>query len=284
MKIVILGAQGNLGTQLVKAFSDDEVVGLDRQDLDFLDFNLLTDRLEEEKADVIINAAAYNAVDKCEAEKEEKKLAKELNIDLPNFLSVFCLSNEAILIHYSTDYVFSGKNNDDFFVESDLQNPINIYGQTKSEGEKKILELEKSNLKYYLIRTSKLFGPAGTSVFAKTSFFDMILKLAQNGNDLKAVNEERSCFTYTPDLAVATADLLKEQAPYGVYHLVNDGAVTWYDGAVEALKVKGLSLTVTPVPSSVFPRPAQRPFSSVLKNTKRPSLRSWKEALADYLK
>ena len=284
MKIVILGAQGNLGTQLVKVFSNDEVVALDRQDLDFLDFNLLTDRLENERADVIINAAAYNAVDKCEADKEEKALAKKLNIDLPTFLSVFCLSNETILIHYSTDYVFSGKSNDDFFVESDLQNPINVYGQTKAEGEKKILELENSGLKYYLIRTSKLFGPAGTSAFAKTSFFDMIVKLAQNGSDIKAVDEERSCFTYTPDLALATTDLLADKAPFGIYHLVNYGAVTWYKGALEVLKIKGFDLPITPVPSSAFPRPAKRPFSSVLKNTKRPNLRSWREALADYLK
>lgn len=284
MKIVIIGVQGNLGTQLAKTFSNDEVVGFDRQNFDFLDFSLLTNYLEEEKPELIINAAAYNAVDKCEADKEEKKIAKNLNIDLPNFLSVFCLANEITLVHYSTDYVFSGKNKDDFFVESDCQNPVNIYGQTKAEGEKKILELEKSGLKYYLIRTSKLFGPAGGSAFSKTSFFDMILKLAQNGSDLKAVNEENSCFTYTPDLAAATLELIKEKSSYGVYHLINEEAATWFDGASEALRIKGLSLPIIPVSSQAFPRPAQRPFSSVLKNTKRPKLRSWKEALADYLK
>lgn len=284
MKIVIIGVQGNLGTQLAKTFSDDEVIGLDRKDFDFLDFNLLTNRLEEEAPDLVINAAAYNAVDKCEEDKEEKKIAKNLNIDLPNFLSVFCLANKITLVHYSTDYVFSGKDKDDSFSENDLQNPINFYGETKAEGEKRILELERSGLNFYLIRTSKLFGPAGNSAFSKTSFFDMIWKLAQNGSDLKAVDEEYSCFTYTPDLAQATAELVKEKSPFGIYHLVNEGVATWFDGASEVLKIKNLSLNITPVSGDTFPRPARRPFSSVLRNTKRSKLRSWKEALADYLK
>ncbi len=111
----------------------------------------------------------------------------------------------------------------------------------------------------------------------------MIIKLAQNGSVIKAVDEERGCFTYTPDLALATKELILSHAPSGVYHLVNEGVATWYDGAVEALLKKGMAVEVTPVSSTTFPRPAKRPFSSILKNTKRPLLRSWQEALGKYL-
>lgn len=284
MKVLILGAQGNLGTQLVSLFWDENVVGLDRQDLDFLNFDLLESRLNLEKADVIINAVAYNAVDKCESEKEERVLAYKLNSDLPGFLANFCLINKKILIHYSTDYVFSSKNKEDFFIESDTPEPINIYGITKAEGESKILSLESKGLNFYLIRSARLFGPPGSSSFSKPSFFDLIISLAQNRDEIKAVDDEYGCFSYTPDLAAETIRFLREKAPFGIYHLINEGVATWHDGAQEALKIKGINISLIPVLGSIFPRPAKRPVSSVLKNTKRPLLRNWKEALADYLK
>ena len=283
MKIIIIGAQGNLGTQLLQAFAGQEATGLDRRDLDFLDFSALAEKLTASKPELIINAAAYNAVDKCETENEEKALAIKLNIGLPAFLAEFCQSNSATLVHYSTDYVFSGSTDHDSFSEDAAINPLNFYGQSKAAGEKAILEKGKEGLKYYIIRTSKLFGPAGASPFAKPSFFDTMINLAQNGSAIKAVDGECSCFTYTPDLAAATASLLADQAPFGVYHLINEGAATWYLGAQEALRIKGLAVEVAPVNSEAFPRPAKRPRSSILKNTKRPLLRSWQSALAEYL-
>lgn len=285
MAILILGAQGNLGTQLIKTFSvsNQETIGLDRQDLNFLDFEALADRLLLIKPTVIINAAAYNAVDKCEEEGVEKQLAIKLNHDLPNFLADFCFSQNIFLIHYSTDYVFSGFEKNKLFPEDSPTNPINFYGRSKASGEQEILEAGSRGLKYYLIRTSKLFGPAGNSNFAKPSFFDMILNLAQNGNILRAVDGEYSCFTYTPDLALATKELYLAQAPAGVYHLINEGVATWCDGVLELLRIKKLSNQVIPVANEFFPRPAKRPFVSSLENTKRPKLRSWREALAEYL-
>ncbi|MFZ4648497.1 MAG: SDR family oxidoreductase [Patescibacteria group bacterium] len=283
MKILILGSQGNLGTQLMKVFFESQVVGLDRNDLDFLDFNLLGKRLKDEMPDLVINAAAYNAVDKCETEPLEKDLAIKLNIDLPAYLAGFCLLNNLILVHYSTDYVFSGDKDCLGFDENSKTNPINFYGQSKANGEQEVRNLGTEGLKYYLIRTSKLFGPLGSSPYAKPGFFDMMIELAQNRSALKSVDEEFSCFTFTPDLAVATKNLVFEKYPFGIYHLINDGKATWYDGALEAFKIKGLAVKVTPVSGAAFPRPAKRPVSSILKNTKVPAFRSWKEALAEYL-
>ncbi|MCX6795678.1 MAG: NAD(P)-dependent oxidoreductase [Candidatus Falkowbacteria bacterium] len=284
MKILIIGSQGNLGTQLMKVFSDQTVVGLDRSDVDFLDFNALKERLERESPSIIINAAAYNVVDKCEVDENEKALARRLNVDLPGFLADFCLSSDILFVHYSTDYVFSGDSANSRFLEDCSPSPINFYGQSKADGEQRILKLISSGLKFYLIRTSKLFGPAGSSPFAKPNFFDIMINLAQNGNTLKAVDEEWSCFTFTPDLALATKNIIIDHADYGIFHLINEGVATWYQGAVEALRLKGIVSELVPVLGSTFSRPAKRPMASALENSKRPLLRSWQEALADYLK
>ena len=180
MKILILGAKGNLGQQLVKIFSaDNEVLGWDRGEIDITDRELILKKTADLKPELVINAAAYNAVDKCEESDEEYELAKRINIDGPKFLAEACLKIGATLIHYSTDYVFDGTKADGY-IETDEPKPINRYGKTKFHGEKRILELSGSGLKWYLIRTSKLFGPKGESDIAKPSFFFFILEQAKN--------------------------------------------------------------------------------------------------------
>jgi len=281
MKILILGAEGNLGTQLVKVFREDDLLAWDRREANFLDFPDLLAKLETANPDLIINAAAYNAVDKCEEFATEKILAIKLNVDLPTQLAKWCRLKNKTLVHFSTDYVFSGRHDKQEFLETYKPNPLNIYGQTKAQGEVAVIS---SGINYYLIRVSKLFGPAGRSEYSKKSFFDVMYSLALGKSELQVVDEELSCFTYTPDLAQATKKLIENQLPFGIYHLVNEGAVTWYQGVLELKKILNFSAEVIPVNSDSLTRPARRPKFSVLKNTKAPQLRPYQEALRDYLK
>ena len=284
MKILILGAQGGLGTQLVKTFKAAELLAWDKPEADFLDLADLSVKLDITKPEVIINAVAYNAVDKCETDPEELGLALKLNRDLPGALANWCLTNQATLIHYSSDYVFSGTSDKSEFTESDVPNPINKYGETKALGEATIREAAEKGLKYYLIRLSKLFGPKGDSPFTKASFFDVMLNLASKNTELKVVDEELSCFTYTPDLAGATKNLLDQNFPSGIYHLANSGSCTWYESILELKKLANLSIEVKSVKGADLVRAASRPKFSVLKNTKYPPIRSYLEALGEYLK
>jgi dTDP-4-dehydrorhamnose reductase len=283
MSILILGGRGNLGTQLARILSVDyETVSWDRDELDVLDFPALLKKVKELKPELIINTVAYNAVDRCE-DKAEYALAAKLNSDLPGVLADLALGIGAVLIHYSSDYVFSGTEDKQSFVETDTPNPINKYGESKYRGEQEIIKRGQKGLQYYLIRTSKLFGPVGSSPSAKPSFFDIMLDLAQNKKELTVVNEELSCFTYTPDLAEATKRLWELEVPFGLYHLVNEGPVTWYGAILELLRLTRLKVNVRPLRSEDLLRAARRPKFSVLQNTKVKKLRRYELALKEYL-
>ncbi|MFA5184123.1 MAG: NAD(P)-dependent oxidoreductase [Patescibacteria group bacterium] len=283
MSILILGGQGNLGTQLTKVLNTDyEVISWDRDDLDVLDFVLLAEKIRALKPDLIINCVAYNAVDKCE-EPAQYSVAQKLNGELPGVLADLALEQGAVLIHYSSDYVFNGTGSKQSFQEDETPNPINKYGDSKAWGEREILKRAPAGLKHYLIRTSKLFGPRGASPQAKPSFFDIMLELAQDKKELTVVNEELSCFTYTPDLAEATKRLWELEVPFGIYHLVNDGPCTWYDAVLELFRLCRLEVPIRAIRGENLQRAARRPKFSVLLNTKVKKLRSWKLALKEYL-
>ena len=282
-KILILGAKGNLGQELVKVFTaGNEIISWDRGEIDISDRELILKKIADLKPELIINAAAYNAVDKCEVSDEEYDLAKKVNIDGPKFLAEACLKIGATLIHYSTDYVFEGAEKSGY-KETDEPRPINRYGKTKFHGETRLLELSGSGLKWYLIRTSKLFGPKGESEITKPSFFDIMIEQSKTKPSLEVVDEELSCFTYTPDLAKATRELVDKNYGYGIYHIINGGVGTWYEAAVELFKITGQDVKVTAVKAEDFPRPAKRPKYSILLNTKFPELRDYREALKEYL-
>lgn len=290
MKILLLGAKGNLGQQLLAIFKENpsagsepgnEIIAWDREEIDISDKTLISNKIKDIKPALIINAAAYNAVDKCE-ETDGLALAKKINSLAPGYLAQAALTVKAILVHFSTDYVFDGKKRAGY-KETAEPNPINKYGETKRAGEEAIIRLSGRGLKWYLIRTSKLFGPKGESEISKPSFFDTMLKLAKEKDQLEVVNEELSCFTYTKDLAQAVRKLIDANYGYGIYHLVNSGPVTWYQAAIELFKQAGVKIKIVPVKSDKFPRPAKRPNNSVLLNTKLEPLRDWKMALQEYL-
>lgn len=283
MRILILGVKGSLGKQLIKVFAKgNKVLGWDKSEVDITDRELILKKISEIKPELVINAAAYNAVDKCEDSDEEYEMAKKINIDGPKFLAEACLKIGAILVHYSTDYVFDGKKKSGYR-ETDEPKPINRYGKTKYYGEKRILELSGQGLKWYLIRTSKLFGPRGESDIAKLNFFEIMLKQGRDKSEVKVVDDEVSCFTYTFDLARATEELVQADNGYGIYHLTNSGACNWYQGAVELFKVADLKVRVLPIRGDKLSRPAKRPKCSILLNTKLPVLRDYREALREYL-
>lgn len=297
MKILILGGEGNLGQQLQLALEkDNNVISWDRSEIDITDKTLVLKKITEDlKPEIVINCAAYNAVDKCEEDAEQFEIAKKVNGEAPGILAEACLKIGATLVHYSSDYVFGGHAHhhektikeikaQGGFLETDEQHPINKYGETKLMGEKEIIKYSGKGLKWYLIRTSKLFGPKGKSEAAKPSFFDIMLKLSKEKPELDVVDEEMSCFTYTPDLAEATVKLLIGDKGYGIYHIVNSSPCTWYKAAKELFKISGSNIKVNSVKSDKFPRPAKRPKYSVLKNTKWDKLRDFKEALKEYVR
>jgi dTDP-4-dehydrorhamnose reductase len=284
MNILVLGAKGNLGTQIQKEFSpENNVISFDKKELDLLDFFAVEKKLNSLSLDLIINCAAYNNVDKCEGDKEIWNLALKLNAELPELLANIALKNKIKLLHYSSDYVFGKENRSEPYLEYEVPNPINKYGYSKYMGEKGLEKLEARGLDYYLIRTSKLFGPQGYSQESKSSFFDIMLKLSEREEILKVVDDEISAFTYTQDLAKYTKHLTDNNYPIGVYHLINKGQATWYQGACELFKILKKDVKLEASLASDFPRPAQRPHYSVLANTKTKPLPYWKQALRNYL-
>jgi len=304
-KVLIIGAKGMLGQELVKAFSSkkNEVIAWDRENIDITDAKQVNEKISKLKPEVILNAAAYNAVDKCETDAKEYVLAKKINGMAPGYLAKVATKIGATLVHYSTDYVFDGMPDipepsgcggscgscslhEGFsaelgFNEDAIPNPIQKYGKSKLLGEDNVA---KFGQKYYIIRLSKLFGKPATAKDAKRSFFDVMLEAGKKNKEVKAIDEETDCFTYAPDLAKRTKDILDLEMPYGIYHVTNSGACTWQQAVVELYRQAKIKTKVIPVSGAEFPRPAQRPYVSTLINTKLMPLRSWKLALKEYLK
>ena len=279
MKILILGADGMLGQELQKAFADmGEVTAWDKKDVDITKADEASGKITALMPDILINAAAYNNMDK--AEGEDAELAKAINGNVVGALADICQILAITMVHYSTDYVFDGTKQQGY-TETDQPNPISVYGESKYLGER-LLRL--SGAEYYLIRTSRMFGLAGTSPMAKKSFVDMMLELGKTKSTMDLVDDEMDAPTYAPDLAAATRRLFDENLPFGIYHITNSGACTWYGFGKKIFALAGLSVQATSVPGSAFPRPARRPAYSLLTSTKLPPLRPWEEALEEYLR
>ena len=277
MKILIIGAKGMLGQDLAKVFSSHELVLWDKDEIDITFEDQVLNKIKEEKPDVIINSAAYNDVDGCE---ENFELANKVNGYAVGYLAKAAKEVNAVLVHYSTDYVFEGTK-EKGYKEDDQPNPQSKYAESKYLGEQ---ELAKNTDKFYLIRTSRLFGKPAMAMGAKKSFVDKMLELSKNRDTLEVVDEEYSNPTYTPDLAKQTKYIIENKVSFGIYHAIDEGACTWYTFVQEIFKIKNIDAELVPVSSDKFPRPAKRPAYSSLINTKLPKMRSWQEALEEYLK
>jgi dTDP-4-dehydrorhamnose reductase len=296
-----------LGQELVSVFDNDkdyDVVGWDRDEIDVTNQRDAREKIEKLNPEIILNASAYNAVDACEESDEEFEKAKELNGIAPGNLAEISKKIDAVFVHFSSDYVF-GKNmpelkepegctgncggcglHDGFeaeigFDEDSEPAPVNRYGESKLLGEK---EVQKKGEKFYIIRLSKLFGKPASAKGAKKSFFDVMLEAGKKNEEVKAVDEETSCFTYAVDLSKKTKEILESNKDYGIYHVINSDSCTWYEAVVELYNQVGLETKIVPVSGDEFPRAAKRPFFSVLVNKKLNPLRSYKDALKDHLK
>lgn len=283
MRVLITGANGTLGQDLVKRFTTDghEVIATDRHTLDITREADVMRALGDHRPDVLINAAAYNFVDAVE-DSEVYPIAEAVNVLGPGNLARAAAEQDISFVHYSTDYVFAG-NKPEGYVESDTPDPISAYGRTKALGERAVQE---AGGRGYILRLSKIFGTPGATDQSKPSFVHLMMKLASELPELKIVNEEVGCPSYTKDVALATAQMLERGDAPGVYHVVNEGGgVTWYGFAQEIFSIAGITTPCVPVSASVFaPRPAARPPFAALRNTKLPPLRDRREALAEFLK
>jgi dTDP-4-dehydrorhamnose reductase len=281
-RVLILGAKGMLGQELARVYREDKgyvVTAWDVEDINITDFASAERKIRGVLPALIVNAIAYNAVDRCEENEEEYRKATALNAGVPGFLACLAKDIGATIIHYSTDYVFDGESAGGYAEDAEPR-PVSKYGMSKREGERCVAAADG---KYYVIRLSKLFGKPATSATAKKSFFEKMLEVAEGKAEVTAVDDEKSCFTYAPDLALASKVLEQDGRPHGIYHLVNEGAATWYEAAQELFRLAGMSTVVKPVSADAFPRPAKRPKYSALRNTKFITLRPYAEALQEFL-
>lgn len=261
MRIFVAGKKGMLASDLTPFLeSKGEVKGGDLPDFDITDINRISNELAEFRPDLVINCAAYTAVDKAE---EEAETAYGVNGSGAENLAVVCRELESKLIHISTDFVFDGKKNRPYN-ENDTPNPLSVYGKSKLEGETKIQEVTD---RYLIVRTSWLYGQAGGN-FVKT-----IIRLAKEREELGIVFDQVGTPTYTADLAAGIIELIDKDVR-GIYHFSNEGVCSWYDFAYEVisnLREKGEIMKLKrlkPILSKEYPTPAARPPYSVLDKSK----------------
>ena len=272
MKILLFGKNGQVGWELQRSLAPlGEVIALgsDSQDYcgDFTNLQGLAETIQKIQPDIIVNAAAHTAVDKAESEVE---LAQTINTDAPALLAREAKALDAWLIHYSTDYVFDGSGSTPW-VESDATAPLGVYGATKLAGEQAI---QASNCKHLIFRTSWVYGARGNN-FAKT-----MLRLAQERDSLSVINDQIGAPTGADLLADVTAHAIRivqsKKELSGLYHLVASGETSWHGYAsyvIDTAEKMGMELktnldSITPVPTSAFPTPAERPKNSRLNTGK----------------
>ncbi|MBU0732171.1 dTDP-4-dehydrorhamnose reductase [Patescibacteria group bacterium] len=270
-KILITGANGMLGQDLAQVFSDYDLLLFDKNRLDITNIDEVEKVIKKEKPNYIINAAAYTDVDGCE---ENKDICLAVNATGPENLAKISKKYDIKLVHYSTDYVFNGENKNGYPEDYSDMDPINMYGQSKAEGEEAI-KINCDN--YYIIRISWLYGHGGKN------FVDTMINLGKEKDELKVVNDQHGSPTYTRDVAEMTKHIIKKNLELGVYHATNSNECTWYEFTKEIFKIKKIQTKLDPCTTDEFPRPAKRPEYSILLNTKLPKMRSWKHALKEYL-
>lgn len=258
-KILITGANGQLGSELKELsnhYSQFEWVFADRSVLDLSDLASISHVLDSLQPQIIINCAAYTAVDKAETETE---LADMLNHQAVAILAQWTAINDCRLVHISTDYVFDGKSSV-ALTEAAPTAPINVYGQTKLAGEQGCM---RENPNAIVIRTSWVYSRFGNN-FVKT-----MSKLMQERDSLNVVNDQIGSPTYAADLAQAIITIITHphwQA--GIYHFSNEGAISWYEFALAIQEIGGFDCVISGIPSSDYPTPAKRPHYSLLDKSK----------------
>lgn len=279
MRILVIGASGMLGSDLVKHLGGlHEVVGAGKSQIEITDREATIGAINSLSPAIVINTAAYTDVDGCESDREK---AFMVNRNGAGNVAMGCRKINAKLIHISTDYIFDGRKNKPY-VEDDEPHPLNIYGLSKLEGEKEIRKVLPLN-GYLIVRTSWLFGKNGKN------FISTILKLSKEKDELKVVNDQIGSPTYTIDLSEAIERLINNNAT-GIVNVTNSGECSWYDYAIEILRLSGNDrVRVLPIKTEESERAAPRPPYSVLNNGRYRaitghSIRHWRDALREYIR
>ena len=276
-KILIIGADGQLGSDLMRVFGN-AATGLTHKDIEVIDERQSQAVIENQQPEIVVNTAAIVKSEWCE---QNAGICFKVNAEGAGNVAQAAAVAGAAVVFLSTDYVFDGSKNG--FEESDLPKPLNVYGASKLAGE----NFTKSrNPQYYLIRSSWFFGDRPPH--KGLDFPRKILELAKNGKEIRMVNDQLGSPTYTKDLAEKIKELIERRAPYGIYHITNQGYCSWYEFAKKILELVGSQARLVPISSAVSLSKIKRPTNSVLINTKiralgMAPLRPWPEALAEYL-
>ncbi len=273
-KVLVFGSSGMLGSYFsnmleqkgYKVVKNDKSAG----GIDITDEKLVRESIEEIKPDFVVNCAAYTNVEKAE---EERDLAFKVNADAPKYMAYVCRDINIPFVHISTDYVFGDDKKDGYTEEYFHFNPLNVYGQSKLQGE---LNVRNVNLNSYIFRTSWLFGPNATN------FIDKITRYAKELGELKVVTDEIGCPTYVKDLSEGILLALNGDILPGIYHLCSSNSLSRYEFAKEILSIQNISVPVHKCKLEDFPRKAKVPHISILLNTKLKKARTSYEMLQDY--
>lgn len=276
MKILVTGVKGQLGYDVVREGESRglEMFGTDVDNMDITDAGQVKQVIEDYRPDAVIHCAAYTAVD---AAEDNQEICRKINVDGTRNIAEVCKAMDIPMMYFSTDYIFNGQG-ENFWKEDDEKQPLNVYGQTKYEGELAVQELIQ---KYFILRISWVFGVNGNN-FIKT-----MLRLGKERGTVGVVSDQIGSPTYTYDLAKLVVDMIQTDK-YGAYHVTNDGLCSWYEFACEIFKQAGLDVKVTPLTTAEYPAKAARPFNSRMSKDKLINagfemLPRWQDALGRYL-
>ena len=282
MKILVTGKNGQLGKSIHTIVTNneqtDEFVFVGREGLDLSSTDSITSYFNHNNFDIIINCAAHTAVDKAE---EEAVLANQINHLAVAQLALIAKTQQAKLIHVSTDYVFDGES-DKPYTETDATNPINVYGKTKLAGEQALKEIMPTDA--IIIRTSWVYSEYGNN-FVKT-----MLRLGKERDELNVVSDQIGSPTYATDLAEVILEIINDKDCQDkdrlteIYHYSNEGEISWYEFAKEIFELSGIQCSVSPITTEQYPTPAKRPKNTLMNKDKiaetfSVNIADWKESL-----
>ncbi|MFB3915545.1 MAG: dTDP-4-dehydrorhamnose reductase [Terriglobales bacterium] len=278
MKVLLIGASGQLGQDILRLWTKHEIVPVTHEALDICDAARVEAMVEETRPECVINTAAFHLVDLCE---DQAHRAFEVNVGGVCNVARSAEKAGAVLVQFSTDYVFDGKKASPY-VESDRAEPLSTYAMSRLAGE---WIARHYCSRYFVVRTCGLYGLAGSK--SKTgNFVETMLKLAHAGKPIRVVGDQIVTPTSTADLAAKLGELVT-RAPFGLYHMTNTGQCSWYEFAAEIFRLFDLKADLSQTTTAAFGAKARRPPYSVLDNKAMraagiPEFRRWQEALADY--
>lgn len=277
MKILVTGVKGQLGYDVMNELAKrgHQGIGTDIEEMDITDADSVNAVIKEAMPEAVIHCAAYTAVD---AAEENEELCRKINAEGTQNIADVCKELDIKMVYISTDYVFQGKGTR-AWEPDDEREPLNVYGQTKYEGE---LAVQNTLDKYFIVRIAWVFGLNGKN-FIKT-----MLNLGKTHDTLTVVNDQFGSPTYTYDLARLLVDMV-ETDKYGIYHATNEGVCNWYEFACEIFKEAGMNVNVIPVSAAEYGAKAKRPSNSRMNKEKLTEngfekLPTWQDALGRYLK